>query len=490
MSCFYQAADFDQLLQVFEADKGSSIKKEHKETMIRYFEDCPPATKRAYPRAGLIYAMYLFIFNEVDRFAKQCADIGEYIDQLPEDAKREKAQLAGELEIMRGFAQYNRIDGMNAHHRKAAQLLQGTSNLIDRRASWTFGSPSVLCMYYRESGRLNEAVTAMARSMPDYYHLTDGHGFGAETVMRAERHFYVGDFENAEIAAHEALYAAQAKGQIAIELCALLLQMRLSLVKGNLATLVECLTHMRDEFQWQKRYHYIHTLDLCEGFIYSCLGWEKKIPNWIMKGDFADSHLFFPATAFFNIVWGKALLLSGQYGKLIGLSGSFLTVAAVSPNLLGAVYTHIFAAAAQYRLQLRAEGNDSLRQALDIAVPDDLIMPFVENGEYIDAGLSILEQEGKYGGFIHRIRAVYAAYALNVASMRGADESDNPIAKLSAREMEVAELAATGLSNLHIAKQLGIESATVKKTLQNIYAKLAINSRTLLTKMIMEQKNR
>ncbi len=49
---------------------------------------------------------------------------------------------------------------------------------------------------------------------------------------------------------------------------------------------------------------------------------------------------------------------------------------------------------------------------------------------------------------------------------------------LSARENEVLDLVAGGASNAQIAERLWISPATVKKHLENIYAKLAVGSRT------------
>jgi DNA-binding NarL/FixJ family response regulator len=54
---------------------------------------------------------------------------------------------------------------------------------------------------------------------------------------------------------------------------------------------------------------------------------------------------------------------------------------------------------------------------------------------------------------------------------------DEPAGSLSERETEVLVLAARGLSNRHIAKELHLAEATVKRHLANIYEKVGVRSR-------------
>lgn len=50
--------------------------------------------------------------------------------------------------------------------------------------------------------------------------------------------------------------------------------------------------------------------------------------------------------------------------------------------------------------------------------------------------------------------------------------------KLSAREIEVLELASRGIGNKEIAKRLWISETTVKSHLNHVYEKLGVNDRT------------
>ena len=75
--------------------------------------------------------------------------------------------------------------------------MSGTAVSIRNYGSWTFGSPSVLMMFHRDSGRLSEEIQIMNEAMPYYYQVTGGHGMGAELVMEAESQYLIGRFQDA-----------------------------------------------------------------------------------------------------------------------------------------------------------------------------------------------------------------------------------------------------------------------------------------------------
>ena len=57
--------------------------------------------------------------------------------------------------------------------------------------------------------------------------------------------------------------------------------------------------------------------------------------------------------------------------------------------------------------------------------------------------------------------------------------------ELSAREREVAELVAEGLTNAQIGRRLHISPATVGRHLSNIYERLGIHSRAALARVVL-----
>lgn len=59
-----------------------------------------------------------------------------------------------------------------------------------------------------------------------------------------------------------------------------------------------------------------------------------------------------------------------------------------------------------------------------------------------------------------------------------------PLQRLTPRELEVARLAAKGLSNKEIGRQIHLSEGTVKIHLHNTYKKLGVSNRTALAAMI------
>lgn len=104
------------------------------------------------------------------------------------------------------------------------------------------------------------------------------------------------------------------------------------------------------------------------------------------------------------------------------------------------------------------------------------------NGLRIETSALRDGDEIRLGPLVLRLRYVGARPRASVpASAQTPDE-------LSARELEVAQLVAEGLTNIEIGAKLHISPATVGRHLSNIYERLGIHSRAALTKRIVERR--
>lgn len=479
MNGFYRADEFDALLNVVEVDKGHCIHNEQKDVFISYFENCPDAIKQKHPIALLIYGLCLFTFNEIERFEKVCGEFSASINQNDSLSESEINTLMGEFELLLSFTCYNDILGMSKHINRANTLLDHATQFIDTKGGFTFGAPSILYMFHREIGTLEKNVEILKEALPAYSHVTNGHATGGDFVMEAEWYFNRGDLENAEIVAHKALYLANKYDQDEITICAMFLQARIALHKGDYDFVLYVLQKLHEEMKQKKWYHLMHMIDLCEAFVNCNIKRSDKIPAWVSNGDFDSSRLYFPAISFFNIVYARAMLTNQEYYKLLGLEEYLIGMASIFPNLLGQIYATIQLSAANAGIYRKEEALSLLKKALELAIPDNIYMPFVENVDYIGSMLNELLVQQQYRNDILQILELSSKYQSSLEHIRKNYFTEKKL-ELADRELEIAKLAAEGYSNREIAEQLLITQNTVKTLLKRVFEKLDINSRALL----------
>lgn len=69
-------------------------------------------------------------------------------------------------------------------------------------------------------------------------------------------------------------------------------------------------------------------------------------------------------------------------------------------------------------------------------------------------------------------------------------EEQRSMPSLTPREREVLELVAEGRTNAEIAELLWVSPSTVRKHLENVYAKLGVHTRTAAAAFVRERRER
>lgn len=491
----YNAREYERALEVLESDMSRNMVTEKPRFFVDLFKACPEDVLDRHMDAAFKYAIAVFTAGEYPAFGGQLAWLSkkcaERVAKNGQDDPTAKA-WRGELEFLLSLAAYNDIAAMSDHHRKANALLGRPTQLFGPESPWTLGCPSVLFMFHRQSGKLDEELAHMDECLPHYYALASMHGAGGEQQMRAESLYYRGRFAEAAVACRQAEARAKANGQISVLLCGMGLRLRMALVEGKTEEARALARDMRGAIRERRDFFLLHTVDLCEGLLHVATGNLEQIPDWLRFGAGGEHRLYTFAGGYYYIVHGRVLLLAGEYAAVTGLFAWLLQSGAFKNHLMFSIYAHLYMAAANTALGLKAEAGTSLRTSLDLALPDELYMPFAENADMLPQ-LKTLSRKKNYRQGVRQILRL----ALVMGKIPGCETSDNTaqgapnglalLALLTGRERELVEHALSGKTYMEIAVALGLAHSRVKRAFIAINKKLGINSREQLAAKFGEQ---
>ena len=229
MTFYRRSGDYDALLRVVQEDAGILLASVAPDAVLKTLAQCPVSTLKRHPAALLVLMRSMFNWRNIPKMMELKGILLAAIGEHPEMPEEERGDLLGECDLIMSFLCYNDISAMSRLHRSASAQMSHQAISIRNSGGWTFGSPSVLMMFYRAPGELVSELAEMDECMPHYYRITDGHGQGAETIMRAEALFCRGRFTDAHIELERAYAQIRGNGQENMALCCDFLAWRLSL---------------------------------------------------------------------------------------------------------------------------------------------------------------------------------------------------------------------------------------------------------------------
>ena len=467
---FCRGGDWDGVLTAAARDCGKSICGEHRQMLLSWCRDCPEDVLRRHPDAVCVLMRKLFSFREIPELLRLRALLLDALQPGGAFCEQERENYLGECDLVMSFLRYNDIAAMSVLHRSACERMTRTTRCIDLGGTWTFGSPSVLMMFHRTPGQLDEENAQMRACMPYYYKVTDGHGSGAEHSMQCETDLLRGRFTDAEIGCHLARDAALARGQYSILLTAEFTALRLAQLRGGATD--AALERLRQTLKENRQFLLLRTLDLCIAWLDAQRG-RAGADAWFMAPE-ADASFLDPVLPMLRTVQNEVLLAAGAYTKLLARREACTALNASAHTALAQLYLHIQLACAENRLGRADAARRELDAALALAVPDGLYLPFAEHAE----ALGPLLPEAFAGN--------EAAQAVLHCTAKPDDRG------LSPRELEIAQLAAARRTNAEIAAQLHLSEATVKNHLKRIFDKLGLDGsargkRNLLADILSEK---
>ena len=468
IAAYRRSENYDALLRVIRSDAGILLASLKPEDVLDALGKCPAETLKAYPFAILVLMRRMFTWRQIPKMLELKALLLAAIEEHPELSEEERGNLLGECDLILSFLCYNDISAMSRLHRSASAQMSRPAISIQSGGGWTFGSPSVLMMFYRAPGELERELLEMDECMPHYYQVTNHHGQGAETIMRAEALFCQGRFTDAHIELERAYAQVKDNGQINMALCCDFLSRRLSRY-----TDVEQRYTFAERYAELLRYHdaaWINLWSATNAYYHALRGETDKIPEIFSQHRLSTVNMLAPGKPMMEMIENQVYLAEGAYAKVIGRSAELLAVCEAMHYALVALHLRIQTAAAYEKLGKTEEARAWLEKALSDAAPDGLVMPFLENYDYIRPLLA-RETQSLLAAQIMALGE--AAKARNTASARPA-----VFDALTTREYEIVELMGQRLSNREIAERLYLSEGSVKQYVNQIYSKLHIEGDT------------
>ncbi len=468
LAAYRRSENYDALLRVIRSDAGILLASLKPEDVLDALDKCPAETLKAYPFAILVLMRRMFTWRQIPKMLELKALLLAAIEEHPELSEEERGNLLGECDLILSFLCYNDISAMSRLHRSASAQMSRPAISIQSGGGWTFGSPSVLMMFYRAPGELERELAEMDECMPHYYKVTNHHGQGAETIMRAEALFCQGRFTDAHIELERAYAQVKNNGQINMALCCDFLSRRLSRY-----TDVEQQYTFAERYAELLRYHdaaWINLWSATSAYYHALRGETGKIPEIFSQHRLSDINMLAPGKPMMEMIENQVYLAEGAYAKVIGRSAELLAVCEAMHYALVALHLRVQTAAAYGKLGKIEEARAWLEKALSDAAPDGLVMPFVENYDYIKP---LLARETQSPLAAQIIALGEAAQARSMASLRPA-----VLGALTTREYEIVELMGQRLSNREIAEKLYLSEGSVKQYVNQIYSKLHIEGDT------------
>ena len=470
LGAYGRSGNNDAALTIIEKDAGNLLSALHPEELLERLNACPEEVLTRHPTAILVLMRRLFTWRQIPKMLQLKALLERAIAESPDMPEEERGNLLGECDLIMSFLLYNDITKMSRLHRSASRQMSRPAVTIRAGSSWTFGSPSVLMMYYRAPGELQKETHEMHECMPHYYRITNGHGLGAELVMDAEASFMQGKLREAEIGLERARAAIAGSGQENMALCCDFLELRLLRSGGrhrlDIKARAEALLARHDVVL-------LNMFESILAYYYALLQEPEKIPDVFRLHRLDTVNYFAPGKPMMELIENQVYLAQGEFPRVIGRSEPLLSVCGSLHYALVALHIRLQTASAYEALGNRAMARKLLVRALEDAEPDGFVLPFAENAPYLMDHYSALSRELETP-FAAAVCELSERWLSQQQTSGSRQEPIEALRELSERERSVAQLMALRKTNREIAETLFLSEGTVKQYINRIYSKLQL----------------
>ena len=485
VSCYFRAGDYESILScnlvclITEQFDGVPY------TVVArtVLEKCPESVQQRYPYSlrRLCYAIYAgceftLFHDHMQRVRRLLEEIGD-------------AQLIGEWHLVNALNSFPDLDAMRAEYEAAEILMREPSKVFIKEEPFMYGCASMWYLFYTKPGTMLEIADKFAETMKIYNRLTNGHGAGAAEIYRGEAYSVQGRFEESDIQAYQAAFLSEQSGNATATYGAALLLGINAIYRSDMAGLQKAVDYLENKAQG---YSFLrgkalgnYMVETVRGYLLGLMMETGSSALWT-QGE-ADSLSDLTFTNFMiKTCRITDLLLKKEYKRAIASVEASLRL---DPRLISTPTRNFMCcglALGYLAIGKVFKAAEYLDQSLTLAGQDKNYTFLACFRKYFQVLFLMPQIASRHADTIREIKALPIRYTRADESHIFAmlDEVPELKDKLTAREREVAQLAAQGLRNTEIAEKLGIAENTVKHHLKVAFQKMNIDRRSKLIDML------
>ena len=482
---FYRAGRLDRALTMVASDKGSNISADNWPLVVTLLSACSDEVKsNCLPAVFLIAAMALQL-GENELFLRELSFLQHYVNAMP-DTQHEKGKLLGELVVLKSLSCLTDIDTLAEQLVHVQDGAQSVDNLFNVYFPWAHFAPmpSALMTYHKHRGFLEQEIHQSEDVIPRLDLLTHRGDTFYESLFKAEAFFFCGDMAKAEpIAASVEAQSRRAK-QHSTTLMAMFLRLGIAMFCGEAESMGQLMVSTRELATACDGSLALYSVDLVHAWINANLGYKERIPDWIRYGILDHIRLPQALHETYDIVHLQALALHHEYPRLITSAERIFSDPRHDRSVMLQIYALLYASIAYYHQRSFDKALRSMEKALDLALPDGLILPFALIYEGCRPLLDLLTGDMLYQEVLEQIATLHERWKDTQEALRFLKKDRPNEDVLTAQEHEVAYWASIGLSEGAISAQLSLPNQVVHATRDALYAKLGVHSHAMLFQRI------
>ena len=479
---YSMAGNWEKIAGLYAGEHGKKILEQAPEIFEELRESLQKPIWDRHIMALLNYLYFLALRESKEKFMPGYEAVAHEIQNNVKWS--EDRRVAGEMKVILSVVQFNDLEKMTQSLEEACGLLASQTSFMLNGSLLTYGTTCMTVLYYRQSGTLKHIIQKEKEYAKYYMQLTKSSRSDWDTFFEAEYAMLTGDMQGAYQYARKALEQAAFRKQTCIMISCYYIMMRSLIFEGNTAKFEKEMQEMKEKLESVADMVLRTDMELVEGYMYACLGKTEEIPAWLRNFKLEDCNRQIRSSRAGCMTYGKILIAEKKWELLEMIGDQMLEPYESMQHIQSEVVGYLYKAIAKNRMGQEEAAAVYLKEAVRLSEPDDLKIPFIENGKELEPMLD------KFGdcAFIQNMQQAIEQYQNGVSCF---DRTEKQNARtLTKRERELMEYVKAGYRNAQIAKEMHIAQVTVEKNLTSIYRKLQVKNRTAAIKKLDELEKR